>query len=200
MTDVRLETDLLTLGLVELTGISIPAEYQPLPPPEPEGEIQVARRLYRAIGIDPTKNRPSSEALLRRLRRGDPLPRINALVDSVNHCSVTLLLPFGCYDLDRVEGDVALRVGREGEWYEGLGKPRVNVGGRYALADDAGPFGNPSMDSRRTMIRPETRQALIVVFSPRDDGLDRLPWVAETLRSARCSSPRLSANFRLGTL
>jgi DNA/RNA-binding domain of Phe-tRNA-synthetase-like protein len=179
---VRLETDRVALGLVRLDAISIAEDYAPLPAPDPSGEVQVARRLYRSIGIDPTKNRPSSEALLRRLKRGQPLPRINALVDAVNHCSVSLLLPFGCYDLDRVEGEIVLRVGAEGEWYEGLGKPRVNVAGRFVLADDAGPFGNPSMDSRRTMITPGTRNALVTVFAPPDDTFERIGWVGETLR------------------
>ncbi|MHC4472880.1 MAG: B3/B4 domain-containing protein [Planctomycetota bacterium] len=181
---IRLETDHVALGVVRLEGITIPEEPAALPDPSPLGDVQVARRLYRSIGIDPTKNRPSSEALLRRLKRGEPLPRINALVDVVNHCSVTLLLPFGCYDLDRVVGEVVLRVGREDEWFEGLGKPRVNVGGRYTLADEVGPFGNPSMDSRRTMITPGTENALVVVFAPPDDPFEGLPWVAETLRAA----------------
>ncbi len=45
------------------------------------------RAMYKRCGIDPTRTRPSSEALLRRVRRGDPLPRVNSLVDIVNWCS-----------------------------------------------------------------------------------------------------------------
>jgi len=178
---IRLETSAVSLGVVRLLGVRIPEEYEDLPEPAPEGEIATARRLYRAIGLDPTRNRPASEALLRRLKRGLGLPRINALVDAVNHCSVALTLPFGCYDLDRVEGDVTLRIGRPGEAYEGLGKPRVNLEGRYALCDARGPFGNPSSDSRRTRITGETENALIVVFAPADDPHDGLGRVARTL-------------------
>ena len=112
------------------------------------------------------------------------MPRINALVDAVNHCSVRLLRPFGSYDLDKVVGDVTLRLGGEGEWYEGHGKPRVNLAGRYVLADDAGPFGNPSSDSVRTCITEETTNALVVVFGPADDREERLGWVGETLVGA----------------
>jgi DNA/RNA-binding domain of Phe-tRNA-synthetase-like protein len=43
-----------------------------------------ARTLYKALGIDPTKTRPSNEALLRRALRGETLYRINTLVDALN--------------------------------------------------------------------------------------------------------------------
>ena len=62
-------------------------------------------RLYRGIGLDPTKTRPSSEALLRRVRRGDTLPRVNTIVDLCNWCSVETQLAFGVYDRDRLVGD-----------------------------------------------------------------------------------------------
>ncbi len=180
-----LETDKLSLGVVILRGATIPESCDPLPEPEPfEGrEVATARKLYRSIGQDPTHNRPASEALLRRVKRGKGMPRINALVDAVNYCSVRLLLPFGSYDLDRIEGDVTLRLGTEDEWYAGHGKPRVNLAGRYTLCDANGPFGNPSSDSVRTSISGETRNALVVVFSPPDDAHERLVWVGETLVS-----------------
>ena len=83
-------------------------------------EITAAvRTMYKRVGIDPTKTRPSSEALLRRVRRGDELPRINSLVDVINWCSLETQLPFGLYDLDHIQGDVTLRLGRDGEEYAG---------------------------------------------------------------------------------
>ena len=54
------------------------------------GDVARARALYRRFGVDPTRVRPSSEALLRRLKKGDPLPRINSLVDVANAMSVQL--------------------------------------------------------------------------------------------------------------
>jgi DNA/RNA-binding domain of Phe-tRNA-synthetase-like protein len=135
-----------------------------IPPPE----ALAVRALYRQVGLDPTKTRPSSEALLRRVRRGDPLPRVNVLVDICNWCSLELQLPFGLYDLAHVDGAIELRLGRPGEEYPGIRKDSVHVGGRLTLADAAGPFGNPTSDSARTMITPATTRALFVVFSPRD--------------------------------
>ncbi len=131
------------------------------------GRIGMVRTMYRQCGIDPTKTRPSSEALLRRLRRGDPLPRINTLVDVCNACSVQTLLPYGLYDLDRIIGAVELRLGQQGEAYPGIRKGMVHVEGRPALFDTDGPFGNPTSDSARTMVTFKTCCVLLVVYAPR---------------------------------
>jgi DNA/RNA-binding domain of Phe-tRNA-synthetase-like protein len=125
-----------------------------------------ARSLYRRFGVDPTRHRPSSEALLRRVRRGDPLPRVNSLVDVANVISLCLQVPIGLYDLARVEGELRVRLGREGETYAGIGKEVVNVAGRVCVVDDAGPCGNPSSDSARTMITLATGRAAWIFFLP----------------------------------
>jgi DNA/RNA-binding domain of Phe-tRNA-synthetase-like protein len=124
------------------------------------------RTMYKKVGLDPTKTRPSSEALLRRVARGDALPRINSLVDVINWCSVESRLPFGLYDLDRIRGGVTLRVGQPGEEYAGIRKDVVHVAGRLVLSDADGPFGNPSSDSARTMTTTSTSRALVVIFAP----------------------------------
>ena len=129
-----------------------------------------ARALYRRFGTDPTRHRPSSEALLRRVRKGDGLPRINSLVDVANLLSLELQVPVGLYDLAQVEGgELVLRIGREGEGYAGIGKERVNVEGRLCVADAAGPCGNPSSDSARTMITTATTAAAWIYFLPVDE-------------------------------
>ena len=125
-----------------------------------------ARTLYKALGLDPTKTRPSNEALLRRALKGEPLYRINTLVDALNLCSLRSQLPFGLYDLSRIEPPVTLRQGAAGESYEGIRKGAVNVEGRPVLADARGPFGNPSSDSARTCITLETHGALVTVYAP----------------------------------
>jgi DNA/RNA-binding domain of Phe-tRNA-synthetase-like protein len=134
----------------------------------PPAETTAVRTMYKRVGLDPTKTRPSSEALLRRVRRGDPLPRINSMVDVCNWCSLEFQLPYGLYDAERIAGDVELRLGRAGELYAGIRKDDVHVDGRITLADAAGPFGNPTSDSARTMVTPQTTRALVVVFAPCD--------------------------------
>jgi DNA/RNA-binding domain of Phe-tRNA-synthetase-like protein len=122
--------------------------------------------LYKALGIDPTKTRPSNEALLRRALKGEALYRINTLVDALNLCSLREQVPFGLYDLDRVRPPVVLRKGAPGEAYEGIRKGLVNVDGRPVLVDTEGPFGNPTADSARTMITLATRNVLVMAFAP----------------------------------
>lgn len=139
------------------------------------GDPAPARALYRRFGIDPTRVRPSSEALLRRLKKGEPLPRINSLVDVANALSVQLQVPVGLYDLGKVKGDeLVVRLGAEGETYTGIGKERVNVAGRICVADGEGAIGNPSSDSARTMITTDTERAAWIYFLPvEDETIDR---------------------------
>jgi DNA/RNA-binding domain of Phe-tRNA-synthetase-like protein len=133
-----------------------------------------ARTLYKALGIDPTKTRPSNEALLRRALKGETLYRINTLVDALNLVSLREQLPFGLYDLDRLKPPVVLRKGTAGEGYEGIRKGFVNVEARPVLVDAEGPFGNPTSDSLRAAITTATRRALVVAYAPAGYGVPRL--------------------------
>lgn len=134
------------------------------PPPE----SAAVRTMYKKVGIDPTKTRPSNEALLRRVRKGDTIPRINSAVDIVNWCSLEFQLPYGLYDFSKVSGPVTMRLGAEGESYPGIRKDDVNVGGRITVADSIGAFGNPTSDSARTMVTPAATDLLVVVYAPID--------------------------------
>jgi DNA/RNA-binding domain of Phe-tRNA-synthetase-like protein len=145
----------------------------------PPAEITAVRTMYKRLGLDPTKTRPSSEALLRRVRKGDSLPRINSMVDVCNWCSLEFQLPYGLYDAAHIDGDVELRLGRAGESYPGIRKDDVHVGGRITLADRVGPFGNPTSDSARTMVTTATTRALLVVFAPREVEPRRLAQVLD---------------------
>jgi DNA/RNA-binding domain of Phe-tRNA-synthetase-like protein len=145
----------------------------------PPAETTAVRTMYKRLGLDPTKTRPSSEALLRRVRKGDTLPRINSMVDVCNWCSFEFQLPYGLYDAAQIRGDVTLRIGRDGESYPGIRKDDVNVGGRIALVDAVGPFGNPTSDSARTMVTPATTRGLLVVFAPREVDIARLTRVMD---------------------
>lgn len=169
----ELDTDLATLGERLATTYA--------EPPQASALFQPARKLYRAIGLDPTRRRPSSEALIRRAIKGTGLYRINRVVDTCNLCSMDFSLPIGLYDTAEVRWPVSLRLGQEGEGYKGLGKDHVNVGGRWTLADQEGPFGNPSSDSFRTRIRNETKSCTFVIYAPGSYDRARL---TEHLRAA----------------
>lgn len=169
---------ILRLGVLAVAGATVVARDARMDGPMAATEAQVrraaersdvvaaVRTLYKRVGLDPTKVRPSSEALLRRVRKGEALPRINSAVDVCNWCSVETQLPYGLYDLARVEGDVEARLGRTGEAYAGIRKDVVHLEDRLVLADTAGPFGNPTSDSARTMVTDATTGLLFVVFCP----------------------------------
>lgn len=149
-----------------------------------------ARSLYKALGLDPTKTRPASEALLRRVLKGESLYVVNTLVDALNLVSLKVQLPFGLYDAARIEPPVVLRKGMPGESYEGIRKGPVNVEGRPVLVDARGPFGNPTSDSARTCITLETRSALVVVYAPAaasDARLDETLALTQDTLTRHCS-------------
>lgn len=137
-------------------------------------ELRPARDLYRAVGIEPTRIRPSSESLLRRVIKNKDLYQINSIVDVCNYASLSFLLPIGLYDIQKISGNVVFRLGIESEEYEGIRKDMIHVRDRLTLADDKGPFGNPSADSQRTAIDLETSRVLMVIFAPAHYSLQRL--------------------------
>jgi DNA/RNA-binding domain of Phe-tRNA-synthetase-like protein len=130
--------------------------------------VQNARKLFRAIGMDPTHRRPSSEALLRRALKNKSMPSINPLVDIGNWCSLEFLLPICIYDADAIVGTVRLEIGTAHDQYKALNGELLNVDGRFILSDDHGPFGSPITDSVRTAVTPETRHILPGIFAPDD--------------------------------
>jgi DNA/RNA-binding domain of Phe-tRNA-synthetase-like protein len=128
--------------------------------------IRAVRAMFREWAIDPSKYRPSSEALLRRVVQGKGLYRVSNVVDIGNLGSLESGWPFGCYDRSKIEPPIALRHGTTGESYEGIGKQTWHLDGRPVLADVAGPFGSPISDSTRSMITESAKQIMIVIYCP----------------------------------
>ncbi len=124
-----------------------------------------ARNLYKSFAMEPTRYRPSSEALLRRVVAGKGLYTINNAVDSCNLACLEFLLPVGMYDLTRVQGAVTLRTGLPGESYPGIRKGEIHLENRLGLFDEAGPFGSPTSDSARTSVTSETHRILAVIMA-----------------------------------
>jgi DNA/RNA-binding domain of Phe-tRNA-synthetase-like protein len=177
---------------IEAYGRELRTRYAATPSAEVPGAAD-ARALYKSLGIDPTKTRPSNEALLRRVLKGEALYRVNTLVDALNLCSLRFQLPFGLYDLAHVEPPVVLRRGAANEAYEGIRKGPVNVEGRPVLADARGAFGNPTSDSARTMITLEARNALVTIYAPAAFATTRLNEVldgSEATLIAACGGKR----------
>ncbi len=138
--------------------------------------VRAVRSMFREWGLDPSKYRPSSEALLRRVAQGKGLTPISNVVDIVNLAQIETGWPMGAYDRSRIQPPVTLRLGQTEEKYEGIGRRVWHLAGRPMLADESGPFGSPISDSTRTMVSAGRRDLLVVIFAPlaaADAALDR---------------------------
>jgi DNA/RNA-binding domain of Phe-tRNA-synthetase-like protein len=139
-------------------------------------QIAAMRSAYKALGKDPSRYRGSAEALLRRVLQGKGLYQINSVVDINNLVSLESLHPAGTYDLEKITSPIELRIGAAGESYKGIGKDLINIESLPVFADATGPFGSPTSDSERAMVRLETRKILMVIFSfSGAEGLER--WI-----------------------
>jgi DNA/RNA-binding domain of Phe-tRNA-synthetase-like protein len=132
-----------------------------------EPVIAAVRRLFREAGTDPTRYRPSSEALLRRLLKGEPLPAIHPLVDLNNCLSVGLRVPSCVMEQRSFEPPVVLRRGEPGERMDSL-RGDFDLAGKPVLADALGPFGTPITDSHRVAVNAETRAGWLVAYLPEE--------------------------------
>lgn len=126
--------------------------------------VKGSRAAYKAFGRNPGRYRVSSEALLRRVRRGDELYHINSVVDVNNLVSVESGLSVGSYDLGHVNGAITFRKAGSGEGYNGIGKDFIDMENMLVLADDEGIFGSSMSDSTRAMVTGDTTDVLVVVY------------------------------------
>ena len=142
----RYRTTLTTESLKEMTSIA------------------ATRRVYKACGKDPSRYRPASEALIRRVLQGKELYQRDTLVDLVNLASIAFGYSIGGFDADKFVGDtLTLGVGREGEPYEGIGRGMINIHGLPVYRDAQGGVGTPTSDHERTKMTIDTRHLLVLI-------------------------------------
>lgn len=126
--------------------------------------IAATRRVYRACGKDPSRYRPASEALIRRMLQGKALYQIDTLVDLINLASIAYGYSIGGFDADKFVGDtLTLGVGREGEPYEGIGRGIINISGLPVYRDAKGGVGTPTSDNERTKIGIDTTHLVVLI-------------------------------------
>lgn len=126
--------------------------------------IQATRAAYKACGKDPSRYRPSSEALCRRILRDIPLYRIDTLVDLINLVSIRSGYSIGGFDADKIQGEVlTLGIGRPGEPYEGIGRGELNIEGLPVYRDAVGGIGTPTSDNERTKLDLSTTRLLAII-------------------------------------
>ena len=126
--------------------------------------IEATREAYKRCGKDPSRYRPSGEALVRRTLKGHDLYRVSTLVDLINLASIRYGYSIGGFDADRIEGHVlTLGIGRPGEPYEGIGRGPLNIEGLPVYRDDVGGIGTPTSDNERTKLSLQTTRLLAIV-------------------------------------
>lgn len=123
------------------------------------------RKLFKAAGCDPTRYRPSSEALLRRLLKGEEMPVISPLVNLNNCLSASLAVPCCVMAEETVAPPYLFRAGKSGESYESLRGP-FNLEGKPLLVDAHGPCDVPITGNTRVKVTAETQRAWLVAYLP----------------------------------
>ena len=126
--------------------------------------IAATRNVYKACGKDPSRYRPASEQLIRRMLQGKELYQIDTLVDLVNLASIAFGYSIGGFDADKFVGDtLTLGVGREGEPYEGIGRGIINIAGLPVYRDAEGGVGTPTSDHERTKMTLSTTHLVVLI-------------------------------------
>jgi DNA/RNA-binding domain of Phe-tRNA-synthetase-like protein len=134
--------------------------------------IKSTRVAYKTLGKNPSRYRNASEAMLRRVVKGNDLYRINSVVDINNIISISSGYSIGSYDLNQLKEDIFLKKAEEGNSYPGIGKDNVNIEYLPTLYDSDGAFGNPTSDSKRAMVELKSQEIISIIYS--FDGKDDL--------------------------
>ena len=126
--------------------------------------IQATKEAYRTLGKDPSRYRPSAEALTRRVINGKGLYQVNNVVDLLNLVSLESGFSIGGYDADKIDGDITFGVGKENEPYHAIGRGELNIAFLPLFRDKSGAFGSPTSDSLRTMVTLDTTSFLMILI------------------------------------
>lgn len=147
-------------------------------------QISATRTAYKMLGKDPSRYRPSAEALTRRLTQGKGLYRINNVVDTSNLISLKTGFSIGVYDLSTLVPPIVFRRGEMDEGYKAIGRGRLNLENLPIFVDCEGPFGSPTSDSERSLVSMDTDDLLMVIigFGETHDMSSALEFAAERLR------------------
>lgn len=130
--------------------------------------IAATRKIYKTLGKDPNRYRPSAEALCRRIVREIPVYKVNTLVDIINIVSIKSGFSIGGFDADKIQGDLQLNVGTSNDEFEAIGRGLLNVEGLPLYRDNTGGIGTPTSDNERTKITDETTNLLMIINSYND--------------------------------
>lgn len=152
--------------------------------------IAATREAYKRLGKDPSRYRPSAEALRRRLMRGIPLYQIDTLVDLINLVSLRTGYSIGGFDADKIQGSsLVLGIGKADEPFEAIGRGELNIEGLPVYRDLIGGIGTPTSDHERTKMGLETTHILAIVNGYNgEEGLAQAAQMIQTLLKSYAGS------------
>ena len=127
-------------------------------------KLKITRDGYKKMGKDPSHTRPACEALLRRIVKGNSLYRLGDVIDVGNILSILTLRSVCVVDLDNINGDVVIRLGKKEDIYEGINRGLINVTNIPVYTDNIGPFGCPTSDTLRTCVTSSTKRILVMII------------------------------------
>jgi DNA/RNA-binding domain of Phe-tRNA-synthetase-like protein len=126
--------------------------------------IKSTKEAYRKLGKDPSRYRPSAEALTRRIVKGKGLYNVNNVVDLLNLVSLESGFSIGGYDASKIEGPIEFGIGMPEEPYQAIGRGELNIENLPLFRDRSGAFGSPTSDSTRTMVTDTTSTFLMIIL------------------------------------
>lgn len=159
---VRGSTPALTQEFIKLQQEASDAYQLGLLPKLPR--IVAVRSMYKKMSFDPSRYRPASEALIRRVLQNKGVYYVNSAVDVNNYCSIKFLLPLGLYDAAAIMGDICYRIAAGGS-YVNISGNTIDAAGKPFLTDSQGVFGNPTADSLRTAVKLSSTDLLSVIYA-----------------------------------
>jgi DNA/RNA-binding domain of Phe-tRNA-synthetase-like protein len=145
--------------------------------------IRSYRDFFWRLGLDPTKIRPASEALIRRVLQGRDIPTINTAVDAYNLASMKHNVAIGSFDLDNFEGPLEIRWSSLGEEFLGIGmeEPKVLGGSEIVISDgDKLVAIYPYRDADSTKVTTGTRTIFSLMCGVPGIGMSVLKEAAST--------------------
>ncbi|MGM0837902.1 MAG: B3/B4 domain-containing protein [Bacillota bacterium] len=148
---IRLFQESLNIDLLEKEMKDIPG-------------IMEWRSVFKHTGTDPSRYRPSVEALYRRIKKGQFLEPFNSAVDLNNFFSLKYEIPLGIYDVTKINGDISITVGEAESTYEGLNGREISLKNMVHTKDATSSFGSPFVDSKRTAITEATTSAVHIIY------------------------------------
>jgi len=140
-------------------------------------EFRAYRDFFWKLGIDPTKNRPAAEALIRRVLRDNPIPKINTWVDAYNLVSIDTAIPIASFDSDLLSGELLMREAKAGEEFLGIGmeKPMSLSGGEAVIQDNERLVAiYPYRDADYSKVNPKTKNVLMLMCGAPGISLEKL--------------------------